>query len=94
MTVYAGTDRGVFKSANGGETWTAASNGLGPFSFPNQPPQINVTHLVAAPTNPQIIYAGTNRGFFMIFVVSSLIASLLMFLCVPLLRRLTSSVKA
>ena len=38
--------------------------------------------------------SGTNQGFFMIFVVSSLIASLLMFLCVPLLRRLTRTVKA
>ena len=38
--------------------------------------------------------SGTNRGFFMIFVVSSIIASLLMFLCVPLLRRLTRTVKA
>lgn len=38
--------------------------------------------------------SATNKGFFTIFVVSSLIASLLMFLCVPLLRRLTSSVKA
>ncbi|HYW31050.1 MAG TPA: peptide MFS transporter [Gemmatimonas sp.] len=38
--------------------------------------------------------SGTNKGFFMIFVVSSLIASVLMLLCVPLLRRLTSSVKA
>jgi POT family proton-dependent oligopeptide transporter len=38
--------------------------------------------------------SGTNQGFFMIFVVSSIIASLLMFLCVPLLRRLTRTVKA
>ena len=38
--------------------------------------------------------SGTNQGFFMIFVVSSIIASLLMFLCVPLLRRLTRTVNA
>ncbi len=38
--------------------------------------------------------SGTNQGFFMIFVVSSLIASLLMFLCVPLLRRMTRTVEA
>ena len=38
--------------------------------------------------------SGTNQGFFMIFVVSSLIAAALMFLCVPLLRNLTKTVKA
>ena len=37
--------------------------------------------------------SGTNKGFFTIFVVSSLIAAFLMFLCVPLLRRLTRTVK-
>ncbi|MBK9517665.1 MAG: peptide MFS transporter [Anaeromyxobacter sp.] len=36
----------------------------------------------------------TNAGFFSIFVVTSLAAAGLMLLCVPLLRRLTSSVKA
>jgi POT family proton-dependent oligopeptide transporter len=38
--------------------------------------------------------SGTNQGFFMIFVVSSLVASALLFLCVPLLRSLTRTAKA
>ncbi len=38
--------------------------------------------------------SGTNYGFFSIFVFSSLAAAVLMFLCVPLLKRLTASVKA
>lgn len=37
--------------------------------------------------------SGTNRGFFSIFVVTSLAASVAMLLCVPLLKRLTRSVK-
>lgn len=38
--------------------------------------------------------AGTNRGFFSIFVVSSLAAAVVLFFCVPLLKRLTRTVKA
>ncbi|BAH37798.1 MAG TPA: MFS transporter [Gemmatimonas aurantiaca] len=38
--------------------------------------------------------AGTNRGFFSIFVVSSLTAAIVLFFCVPLLKRLTRTVKA
>ncbi len=38
--------------------------------------------------------SGTNQGFFTIFVGSSLIAAVLMLLCVPLLKRLTASIKA
>lgn len=54
-----------------------------------------------APATPQGGLGGflqqvsaTNKGFFSIFVVSSLAAALLLFLCVPLLKRLTRSVKA
>lgn len=36
----------------------------------------------------------TNSGFFSIFVVTSIAAAVAMFLCVPLLKKLTSSVKA
>ena len=38
--------------------------------------------------------SGTNKGFFTIFVVTSFVAAIVMFLCVPLLKRLTRSVKA
>jgi proton-dependent oligopeptide transporter, POT family len=37
--------------------------------------------------------SGTNKGFFTIFVVTSLAASVVMLACVPLLKRLTRSVK-
>jgi POT family proton-dependent oligopeptide transporter len=37
--------------------------------------------------------SGTNKGFFTIFVVTSLAASVAMLLCVPLLKKLTRSVK-
>ena len=38
--------------------------------------------------------SATNAGFYSIFVVSSLTAGVIMLLCVPVLKRLTSSVKA
>ena len=38
--------------------------------------------------------SGTNRGFFSIFVGTSMAAAVVLLVCVPLLRRLTSSVKA
>jgi len=38
--------------------------------------------------------SNTNKGFFSIFVSTSLIAAVLMLICVPLLKRLTRSVKA
>ncbi|MEQ1692693.1 MAG: oligopeptide:H+ symporter, partial [Gemmatimonas sp.] len=54
-----------------------------------------------APSTPEGGFGGyiqqlsaTNKGFFTIFVVTSFAASVVMFLCVPLLRRLTKSVKA
>ena len=54
-----------------------------------------------APSTPEGGFGGyiqqlsaTNKGFFTIFVVTSFAAAVVMFLCVPLLRRLTKSVKA
>ncbi|MBL0169133.1 MAG: peptide MFS transporter [Gemmatimonadaceae bacterium] len=54
-----------------------------------------------APSSPQTgiggyiqQLSGTNKGFFTIFVISSFAAAIAMFLCVPLLKRLTKSVKA
>jgi len=38
--------------------------------------------------------SATNKGFFTIFVVTSFVAAAVMFLCVPLLKRLTRTVKA
>ncbi|MFN0107511.1 MAG: SBBP repeat-containing protein [Blastocatellia bacterium] len=63
-TIYVGSDRGVFKSTNGGENFAIASTGMGQVFFPGQTPSIRVTGLVADPTNPMILYAGTNQGMF------------------------------
>ena len=55
--VYAGTFRGVFRSANGGATWTAIPEGL---SNPR------VRSLAIDPASPNIIYAGTYGSVFRI----------------------------
>lgn len=55
-TVYAASG-GVFKSIDGGATWTLASAGLtGP-----RPP---VLALAIDPSNSAVLYAGTDRGVF------------------------------
>ncbi len=54
--LYAGTQgRGVFKSANSGRTWRAASRGL---------TGRDVQDLAADPGNPRILYAATSEGVF------------------------------
>ena len=54
QTVYAGAHGGgVFKSTNGGSSWTAINSGL---------PDTSVYSLVIAPSSPQTVYAGTNGG--------------------------------
>src|SRR5206468_3479505 len=51
-TVYAGTiGGGVFKSANGGASWSAANFGL---------TAADVRALAVDPRNPSTVYAGTN----------------------------------
>ena len=50
-TLYVATaDLGVFKSIDGGVTWTAASNGIAPS---------NVSTLAIDPVHPQTLYVGT-----------------------------------
>lgn len=49
-TVYAGTRRGVFKSLDGGTSWTLAGTGL---------PATTIDTLVIDPSSPSTIYAGT-----------------------------------
>ena len=52
QTVYVGTrDAGVFKSTDGGVSWTPARNGL---IF------VPIRTLVADPSNGQVVYAGTD----------------------------------
>lgn len=54
-TVYAGTADGIFKTTNGGASWTVASAGLlGGFA--------NVVTLAVDPQNSSIVYAGTASG--------------------------------
>jgi len=60
-TIYLGTMSGVFKSANGGDSWVAINNGFAP-PFGGQPPKVN--RLVIDPANRLTVYAATNRGVF------------------------------
>ena len=57
-TVYAGggsSNKGMFKSVNGGATWTPINNGLEiPHFFP-----LSVDGLVVNPQNSNVVYAGT-----------------------------------
>ena len=52
QVVYLGTQRGVFRSTNGGRSWVSA--GLARFDRPN------VTSLVVDPRSPTTVYAGRN----------------------------------
>jgi photosystem II stability/assembly factor-like uncharacterized protein len=52
QVLYAGTDGdGVFKTTDGGASWSAASSGLTYFY---------ILSLAIDPTNPQVLYAGTD----------------------------------
>lgn len=54
-TLFAGTDIGVYRSLDGGETWLQINQGL----FDQ-----NIHALVIDPKQPSTIYAGTSRGVF------------------------------
>jgi uncharacterized protein (TIGR03437 family) len=58
-TLYAATGNGVFRSQNGGDTWTALNTGLNRFGG-GQPPRVN--RLVSDPNNSLILYADTTFG--------------------------------
>ncbi|MCI0663511.1 MAG: FG-GAP-like repeat-containing protein, partial [Acidobacteria bacterium] len=54
-TVYIGVTNGVYKSINGGATWSFAGNGL-PISFPPSLP-VKIVGISISPSNPATIYA-------------------------------------
>ncbi len=55
-TLYAGTSGGVFKSTDGGTSWTARNTGLN-YSG-------TVLALAINPQSPETLYAGTSGGVF------------------------------
>jgi len=54
-TLYVGTDGGVFKSTDGGGSWSVANTGLS---------ATNVSALAIDPVTPTTLYAGAAEGFF------------------------------
>jgi uncharacterized protein (TIGR03437 family) len=54
-TMYAGTNGGVFKSTNGGQSWTGVNSGL---------PDLGVRVLAIDPIHSGTVYALTNSGIF------------------------------
>ncbi len=52
-TVYAGTDQGVYRSTDGGETWEPRNGGLGGYG------DLVVSGIVRHPTNPDILFIAT-----------------------------------
>jgi photosystem II stability/assembly factor-like uncharacterized protein len=54
-TLYAGTQSGVFKSTNGGGTWSGANSGLA---------ALRVFAVAVDPSAPSTVYAGTDLGVF------------------------------
>jgi photosystem II stability/assembly factor-like uncharacterized protein len=56
-TLYAGTDRGVYKSTDAGGSWSAANNG-----FPEK--YIRIWCLAIDPVQTSIIYAATDKGVY------------------------------
>jgi cysteine-rich repeat protein len=60
QTVYAGTNGGVFKSTDGGSSWSTASKGLTDSGIT----ETYVQELAIDPSSPQTLYAGMFRGVF------------------------------
>jgi hypothetical protein len=64
--LYAATQlNGVYKSADGGVTWTAMNNGLTPWDPEIGIPVIDVLSIAVDPSAPDTLYIGTNgRGVY------------------------------
>ncbi len=54
-TIYTGTDGGLFKSTDGGASWSASNNGL---------TNTHISALAIGPETPSTIYAGIDGGVF------------------------------
>src|SRR5262249_12250616 len=52
-TILAGTDTGIFRSTNAGNSWTAANSGLA---------SLEIVSLAFSRSNPVALYAGTHLG--------------------------------
>ena len=52
-TLYAGTGNGVFRSTDGGASWTAVNSGL---------TSLAIDTLAIDPQNPSTVFAGTSGG--------------------------------
>ncbi|MFH1833936.1 MAG: hypothetical protein ABH877_02840, partial [bacterium] len=57
--IYAGTDEGLYKSTDGGKTWTRASTGLTPAGLSQ-----GVSSLVIDPSSPSVLYAIAVDGIY------------------------------
>ncbi|MET0622577.1 MAG: SBBP repeat-containing protein, partial [Pyrinomonadaceae bacterium] len=56
-TLFAGTVFGIYRTLDGGQTWTEMRGGISPSVTPN------VNEMVVVPSNPQVVFAATsNRG--------------------------------
>ncbi len=63
QTIYFGFQDALYKSTDGGSTWTALQNGLPPqSSLPG--PDLLLSSLVVDPSNSQTLYLGTDYGVY------------------------------
>lgn len=62
--LYAGTTGGIYRSDDGAASWKKVNNGLIPDSELMAAMALGVNAIVLDPVNPDIVYAGTTKGFF------------------------------